>query len=210
MVEIDTLALLRKVYSEALSLHYDLYDKSNVHREQHGEQCTVYPSSPAQAPLWPLLTMMVQARRFLEIGCGLGYTAALMAEAGGPGCRVDTVEAVKEHADLAEQEFSRRGLADRIHVLRGEARNILSDLSEPYDVIFMDADWREYPQFLPHLVRLTRPAGVLVTANLSPLFAEWDRGVQAYLSQLVRENRFRTYIIPEIWNALSYRLPDRQ
>ncbi|MGH2404435.1 MAG: O-methyltransferase [bacterium] len=117
----------------------------------------------------------MKAHRFLEVGCGLGYTAALMADAGGRGADVDTIESVPEHADLAEAEFSRRGLADRIRVLRGEAREILPTLAGPYDVIFLDASWREYPQFLPHLTRLIRAGGVLFTANLFPLFDVWAR-----------------------------------
>lgn len=212
MAEIDTLAILRKIYGDRLSLHYDLYEKSVAHREEHGEECTVYPSSPEDAPLWLLLAVALQARRFLEIGCGLGYTAALMAEAGGSECRVDTIEAVEEHASLAEEEFSRRGLAERIRVLRGQARDILPGLPGPYDVIFADADWREYPELLPHMARLTRPGGVLVSANLFPLFEVWARemphkgAVEEYLTNLLSDPRFHTYIIPQKWHALSYRI----
>ena len=72
MSEIDTQAILREIYGDQLSIHHDLYEKSNKHREEHGEKnCSVYPSAPAQAPMWPLLTAMVNAKRFLEVGCGL-------------------------------------------------------------------------------------------------------------------------------------------
>lgn len=208
---VDTLAILRRIYGHQMLLHEDLYEKSNLHREQHGDGCTVHPSPLAQAPLWFLLAGIVKARRFLEVGCGLGYTAALMAEAGGPDARVDTIESVAEHADLAEAEFSRRGLANRIRVSRGQAREILQGLTDPYDVVFLDASWREYPQFLPHVARLTQPGGVLCTANLFPLFEEWAQqmphkdAVEEYLTLLARDRRFRTYIIPQHWHALSYR-----
>ncbi len=212
ITEIDAITLLREICGEQVTLHYDLYEKSHVHREQHGEGCDVHPSSPGDAPLWPLLAVALPAERFLEVGCGLGYTAALMAEAGGPGSRVDTIEADEEHADLAEQELSRRGLGDRVRVLRGEAMVLLPDLTDPYDVIFVDADWSEYPAFLPQLARLTRPGGFLVTANLFPLFEEWAQEmpykekVREYLELLVRDSRFHTYIIPGRWHALSLRL----
>ncbi len=209
---IDTSSILRRVYSKDLGPHFDLWQKSNDHREKHGEGCGVYPSDPEDAPLWPLLTALVKGRRFLEIGCGLGYTACLMGEAGGPACSVDSIEAVPQHADLAEQEFSRRDLSGRIRVLRGQARDLLPRLVEAYDVIFLDADWGEFPQFLPHLTRLVRPGGILVSANLFPLFAEWAKempekeAVEEYLRRLIAEPRFRTYIIPEKWHAISYRL----
>jgi len=157
--------------------------------------------------------VIVQARRYLEVGCGLGYTAALMAEAGGAGSRVDTIERVHEHADIAETELSSRGLADRVRVLRGEATVVLAVLKEPYDLVFMDGDWKDYPALLPDLTRLTRPGGILLTSNLFPLFEEWapslpykDR-VEEYLIRLVRNPAFRTFVFRSEWKALSYRLP---
>ncbi len=208
---VDPEAVLRRIYGDATGLHRDLHDKSEAHRLEHGGACDVYPSDPGNAPLWPLLTAMVKARRFLEVGCGLGYTAALMAEAGGPRCHVDTIEADEGHAALAGAELARRGLADRVTVLRGRAEHVLPRLLAPFCVLSVDSDWATYPQLLPHLVRLTRPGGVLVSANLFPLFADWARelphkdAVEAYLTHLVRDPRFVTYIIPGQWHALSYR-----
>ncbi len=212
MADIDTFAILRGIYGDPLSLHHDLYEKSNAHREEHGEACGVYPSSPEDASLWPALAASLGARRFLEVGCGLGYTAALMAEAGGPESRVDTIEGNALHADLAEAEFAQRGLAQRVRVLRGEARDVLADLTDPYDVVFLDADWEEFPEWVDYLARLTRVGGVLVSANLFPLFEEWAEDmphkekVQAYLTTLVADPRFRTHIIPAKWHALSFRV----
>jgi predicted O-methyltransferase YrrM len=135
-----------------------------------------------------------------------------MGEAGGPGCRVDTIEAVAEHADLASDHLSRRHLSDRVQILRGEAKDLLPTLAEPYDLVFLDADWEGFPSLLPDLVRLTRPGGLLVSANLFPLFAGWAKempnkeAVEEYLTRLVRDRRMVTFIVPEQWHALSYRL----
>jgi predicted O-methyltransferase YrrM len=88
---------------------------------------------------------MMHVERFLEVGCGLGYMAALMAEAGGSSARVDTIEKSSLHAQLAQEEISNAGLEDRVRILKGRATKTLADLSEPYDVIFVDADWEDYP-----------------------------------------------------------------
>jgi len=212
MSKIDPESELRAIYGAKLDLHRDLYDASNAHRSAHGEDCDVYPSSPAQAPLWPLLAALAGGRRFLEIGCGLGYTAANMASAGGPRCRVDTIEANPVHADLAEHGLARKRLLSRVRVLRGAGLKVLPNLNGPYDVIFLDADWREYPRYLPHLVRLTRRRSIIVTANLSPLFGGWGTDlpgkdqIRAYLRHLVRDRRFRTYITRGEWHAYSLRV----
>ncbi len=188
MNPVDTMALLRRIYGDAMSLHYDLFEKSERHRETHGKECTVYPHSPVNAPIWPLLMAIVPGRQYLEVGCGLGYTTALMAETGGRDSRVDTVEKVLEHADAAEEELERRGLSSRVRVLRGDAIDILPTLRESYDIVFMDADWKDYPSLLPHLFRLTRPGGILFTSNLFPLFEEWA-------SSLPYKERVEEYLI---------------
>ena len=84
-------------------------------------------------------------------------TAALMADAGGPNSRVDTIEFDHDHADMAEAELRRRGLLDRVRVLRGDSAEILPTLTEPYDVVFGDGGKRE--EVADELRRLIRPGG---------------------------------------------------
>ncbi len=212
MAEVNQLAILKDIYGPQLDVHHDIYQKSVAHRKEHGEsECDVYPST-AIGPMWVLLAAMLPATRFLEVGCGLGYNATLMAEAGGPSASVDTIENSSLHADLAEQEISRVGLAGRIKVLRGEATQVLPDLTGPYDVVFVDADWEDYPKWLEDFARLTRQGGMLLSHNLFPLFEEWAQyllhkeSIQEYLTALVHDERFKTHIVRDKWEALSYRV----
>jgi predicted O-methyltransferase YrrM len=204
--------LLMKIYGGRADAHLDLYGLSNQHRRKHGRGCDVTPSDPLQAPLWIVIASLTHARRILEVGCGHGYTAAVMASAARPDCRVDTIEADPEHADLAEQAFQQRGLSGRIRVLRGRGQNALPKLKGHYDVVFLDCDWREYPRYLPYLRRLTRPGSIVVTANLSPLFGGWGGrlpgkpAIQSYLTRLVRDPHFRTYVVPGEWHSISVRV----
>ncbi|TMI36101.1 methyltransferase domain-containing protein [Candidatus Bathyarchaeota archaeon] len=204
--------LLMKIYGGRADAHLDLYQLSNQHRRKHGRDCDMYPSDPLQAPLWRVVASLTHARRILEVGCGHGYTAAVMASAAGPECRVDTIEASPQHAALAEQAFQKRDLSRRISVLHGRGQNILPRLKGRYDAVFLDGDWREYPRYIPHLRRLTRPGSIVVTANLNPLFGGWGgrlRGkpaIQSYLTRLVRDPHFRTYIIPGEWHSISVRV----
>lgn len=208
----NPMAVLRQLYGPQLRMHEDLYRLSNAHRRSHGADCDLYPSDPTQAPLWAFLATLGRARRCLEIGCGLGYSAALMAAAGGPRCTVDTIEASGHHADLAEKVLARKGLGRRVRIHRGRAIEILPRLRGPYDIVFLDADWREYPRYIPHLVRLTRKGSVIVSANLSPLFGGWGQGlpgaaaIRSYLTRLIRDPRFRTYIVRGEWHALTVRV----
>jgi len=204
--------LLTEIYDGRAEVHLSLYQLSNQHRRKHGRGCDMFPSDPLQAPLWTVLASLTHARRMLEVGCGHGYTAAVMASAGGPDCHVDTIEGEPHHADLAEQAFLERGLSRRIRVLRGRGQNVLPTLKGRYDIVFLDGDWREYPRYIPHLRRLTRPGSIVVTANLNPLFGGWGGrlpgkpAIESYLTSIVGDPHFRTYVIRGEWHSISVRV----
>ena len=142
-IYVDWTATLHELFGGRMYVHYDLYEATHKHRIEHnqgfgGGACSAWPSPPYRAPLWPLLAEILQPLRFLEVGCGLGYTAALMAEAGGPSSRIDTIELDPVHADMAENLLAQKGLANRVRVLRGDAADIVPSLTGPYDLVFVD------------------------------------------------------------------------
>ena len=142
-IYLEWTAALHGLFGDRLYVHYDLYEATHTHRIEHNQgfgegPCSAWPSPPYRAPMWPLLVEMLRPRRFLEVGCGLGYTAALMAEAGGPNSHVDTIEIDSVHADMAESVLAQKGLADRVRVLRGDAADVIPNLTEPYDLVFVD------------------------------------------------------------------------
>ncbi len=79
-------------------------------------------------------------------------------------------------------------------------------------MIFVDADWEEYPRWLPHFARLTRKGSILVSDNLFPLFQDWAQNfaykesIEEYLTALVRDTRFVAHISSKDGQALSYRV----
>ena len=201
-----------RIYGGRTEVHIDLHQLSHKHRRKHGRDCEMFPSDPLHAPRWAVIASLTHARRALEVGCGHGYTAAVIASAAGPKCHVDTVEGDPNHADLAEQAFQQRGLSKRVRVLRGRGQEVLPKLKSRYDIVFLDGDWREYPGYIPHLRRLTHPGSIILTANLNPLFGGWGgklpgkKDIESYLTSLVRDARFRTYVIPGEWESISVRL----
>ena len=171
--------MVRSLFGGRMNLHEDLYELSHTHRTGHADgACSVWPSPPVRAPLWYFLADIMKARRFLEVGCGIGYTATLMADAGGPSSRVDTIENVPAHADIAADEMSRRGLADRFEVLRGDSKDILPGLTQPYDVVFVDGGAEDTRT---ELERLTRRGGALIDGAVKATFFD---EVESVLSRL--------------------------
>ena len=169
---------------------------SEEHRRSHGPGCTVYPT--ASGPLIGVLVRAAGARRVLEVGCGLGYSALWLAH--GSGGVVDTIEHDDDHARLAEAQFVEHGHGRRIRVLRGRASEVLPALEPTYDLVFSDSDPVEMPDVLDHALRLLRAGGLLVSANL--FLAQFvgdlphlDRMVE-YRTRLVRERRLMTAFAP--------------
>lgn len=152
--------LLEELFGHEIDLRDDLYELTHNHRVEHNGgrdegPCIAWPSPPYRAPVWRIVADAIGATRFLEVGTGLGYTAALMAAAGGPRCHVDTIENDPLHAEIAEAELRRRGLGRSVHVLLGDAAKIVADLTGPYDVVFLDGDVDVHK----HVDRLLRPGG---------------------------------------------------
>lgn len=122
----------------------------------------MYPTS--SGPLLSVLAAAVAAERILEVGSGLGYSALCLAH--GSGGVVETIERDTEHALLADEAIAREGYGERIAVLGGRGADVLHALPGPYDLIFSDGDPAEMPLDLDHFLRLLRPGGLLVSANL--------------------------------------------
>lgn len=91
--------------------------------------------------------------RVLEIGTAVGYSACVFSDSCG--CSVTTIESDPEVADIAESNIESLGFAEKIEVLRGDARDILAQLQnsvlsgerEPYEVVFIDAAKSHYREF---------------------------------------------------------------
>ncbi len=110
------------------------------------------------------------ARVALEIGTLAGYSGIWIARALAPGGRLITLEPEPAHAEFAGAAFRDAGLADRVEIRRSEALDelprLLDELGERrVDFIFIDAIKAEYPEYLPHCVRLLAPGGVLAADN---------------------------------------------
>jgi predicted O-methyltransferase YrrM len=112
------------------------------------------------------LTMAVGATRILEIGTAIGYSGIWLAGALRPGGSLFTMELSSDRAREARENFVRAGLADRVHVIVGDAKLMLAKVAGPFDVIFQDGDKHLYSLLLDRLVALLRPGGLLITDNV--------------------------------------------
>lgn len=136
---------------------------------------------PSDGRLLYLLLRLIDARKVVELGTLVGYSAIVMARALAPGGRLWTIEFEPHHAEVAGANIAAAGLADKVSVLVGAGRDILPTLESeaPFDAVFIDADKVNYDYYgtwaLQHLRR-----GGLVLGDNAYLFGELmddsDRG----------------------------------
>src|SRR5580700_5987260 len=134
---------------------------TDQHRALH--QCSAYPY--ANGPLLGVLAAAAQARRILELGTALGYTALSFAH-GAPNSVVDSIDRDGEHATLAREHIAAAGFDHRITVHEGDFASVLPGLDPGYDVAFFDGN-APVPALHAALRNLLRTGGLLITANLN-------------------------------------------
>jgi predicted O-methyltransferase YrrM len=120
----------------------------------------------ATARLLRALVVSLGARRILEVGTAIGYSATCMALALPPDGLLLTMEMDAGRAATARQNFARAGIEARVNVIVGDASRFLHKVAGPFDLIFQDGSKLLYEPLLDGLVGHLRPGGVLVTDNV--------------------------------------------
>ncbi|HEY4015675.1 MAG TPA: O-methyltransferase [Polyangiaceae bacterium] len=126
--------------------------------------------SPNQGKLLELIARVHGARSILEVGTLGAYSTIWLARGLAPGGRIITLEANPKHADVARANLAHAGLAETVEVRVGAALDTLPRLAEeerpPFDLVFIDADKSNNPNYLAWAVRLTRPGGIIIVDNV--------------------------------------------
>jgi predicted O-methyltransferase YrrM len=126
--------------------------------------------APNQGKLLHLLARLQGARRILEIGTLGGYSTIWLARALPPGGRLVTLELDPAHAAVARENIARAGLSEVVELRLGPALKSLARLADegaaPFDLIFVDADKPNNPNYFALALRLSRPGSLIVLDNM--------------------------------------------
>ncbi|TGY91490.1 O-methyltransferase [Petralouisia muris] len=159
--------------------------------------------------LLKLLLTMNCPKRILEVGTAIGFSALLMEYFNPAPCRITTIENYEKRIPIAKANFLRAGKENVIELLEGDAGQILKELTDSYDFIFMDAAKGQYINFLPEVMRLLGSRGVLVSDNvlqdgdiIESRFAVTRRNrtihkrMREYLYELTHSEYLTTTVLP--------------
>ena len=110
------------------------------------------------------MLVMNKPKQILEVGTAIGFSALLMSEFTDG--HITTIENYDKRIPIARDNFKKYHKEDQITLLEGDAMEVLKTLGGPYDFIFMDAAKGQYIHYLPEIMRLLEPGGVLISDNV--------------------------------------------
>ena len=136
---------------------------------------------PSDGKLLYLLAKLVGAKKIVEVGTLVGYSAIHMARGMADGGKLWSIEFEERHAEIARGNLAAAGLANRVEVLVGAGRDVLPTLAPhgPFDIVFIDADKVNYDFYGAWALANLRPGGLVIGDNaylFGELLDDSDRG----------------------------------
>ena len=122
-------------------------------------------SGHLQGRLLKKFCRMIRPRRILELGTFTGYSALCLAEGLIEGGEVHTIEIDDEIEDFTRAHLDRSPFRDRIKLFIGDAIEIVPTLTDLYDIVFIDANKRDYLKYYELVLPKVRPEGFILADN---------------------------------------------
>ena len=162
-------------------------------------------SGHVQGRTLAMISHMLRPNRILELGTFTGYSALCLAEGLTENGRLITVEHNDELQETILRNLSRSPLADKIELIIGDCKEILSTFNSTFDLVFIDADKREYCEYLDLVYPLVPVGGFILADNtlwdghvIDPAYDKDKQtlGLRAFNDKLKEDDRFEQVILP--------------
>lgn len=182
-------------------------DLARLNRETH-----IYHLRPRmcsghlQGRLLKMFVRMINPQNILELGTFTGYSALCLAEGLiAPDGELHTIEIDDELEDFIRSHFEASPLADRLHLHIGDARDILPTIDKTFDLVFMDANKREYSEYYDLVFPRLSPGGFIIADNTlwDGKVVDWGKkldaqteGILKFNDYIAHDDRVEKVIIP--------------
>ena len=138
-----------------------------INRETHAK--VMMPrmlSGHLQGNVLSMLSKMIQPKNILEIGTYTGYSAICLAEGLQKGGKLHTIDINEELERMVKDFFKEAGMLDRIHFYNGNALNIIPTFDITFDIIFIDADKKNYAAYYDMVFDKVKSGGYIIADNV--------------------------------------------
>ena len=162
-------------------------------------------SGHVQGRVLSMMSHMIRPKRILELGTFTGYSALCLAEGLAEGGKLITIEHNDELEETIERNINRSPLREKIELRIGDCKLVIGDLVGPFDLVFIDADKREYCEYLDLVYPLVPVGGFILADNTlwdgHIIDAAYDKdkqtlGLRAFNDKLKEDDRFEQVILP--------------
>lgn len=123
-------------------------------------------SGALQGKVLQMISSMINPEAILELGTFTGYSALCLATGLKPNGKIITIDINDELESFAQSYFDRSPLGSKIEFLIGDARQLVPGLSGPFDLVFIDADKRQYPDYYQLVFDKVKPGGFIVADDV--------------------------------------------
>lgn len=123
-------------------------------------------SGHLQGRILSMMSHMIRPKRILEIGTYTGYSGICLAEGLTPDGIMYTIDINDELAPMVNRFFEEAGLKDKVKYLLGNALDIIPDIDETFDLVFVDADKINYAKYYDLVIDKVRPGGYIISDNV--------------------------------------------
>jgi predicted O-methyltransferase YrrM len=137
--------------------------------EKETYQKTVLPqmiSGAYQGRLLSLISKLIKPESILEIGTFTGFSTLCLAEGLKENGKIHTIDKNDEFLNIQNKYFELSGYRNQIKQYLGNAREIIPQLDETFDLVFLDADKRYYPEYFDLILPKIKKGGVLLSDNV--------------------------------------------
>ena len=148
-------------------------------------------SGHLQGRMLKMMVRMIRPQHILELGTFTGYSALCLAEGlADDSCRLDTIEIDDELEDFIRAHFDASPLTPRINLHIGDARDVLPTIEGDFDLVFIDANKREYCEYYEMVFDRVAPGGFIIADNTlwDGKVVDWGKKLDAQTEGILRFN----------------------
>ncbi len=159
--------------------------------------------------MWFLRTLLSikKPKKILEIGTAIGYSSLIFSEYLKEGGKIITVELDEDTAKIAKENFA-KAKNTSIKLIIGDGEDVLNNINEKFDVIFLDANKSLYLRSLPDIMRILNKGGILIADNVlyKGMVASNEletfrkrtlvKNLRDFLYEIAHNDEFTTSILP--------------
>jgi caffeoyl-CoA O-methyltransferase len=162
-------------------------------------------SGHLQGQILSMISCMIKPKHILEIGTFTGYSALCMAKGLAEGGQLHTIEIDDELESIAKKYFDKSGMGDKIVQHIGDAKLIIPELKQLFDLVFVDADKREYCEYYKLIFPHLQVGGFILADNIlwngkvidpNATEEEQTRGILDFNKLVQEDSRVENVILP--------------